>query len=359
MIRKHIFTAGPCLLPQRVYDEAAAAMRDFAGTGVSVLSVSHRSGEWVALMDDTRALWRELLAIPDGYEVVFMAGGASMQFLCVAANLLRRKAGYVNSGVWAAKAMKEAQGFGNAVELASSADRNFSYVPRGYEIPEDLDYLHITTNNTIYGTQLREDPVCPVHLVADMSSDILSRPVDVSRYALIYGGAQKNAGTAGVGFAIIRPDILGKVERHIPSMLDYKVQINNGSMFNTPPVFPVFVMNRTLHWIKDSGGVEALEKLNRAKADVLYAEVDRNSLFRGTAAVEDRSLMNVTFDMAPGFENLLDPFVDYATRSGIVGIRGHRLAGGLRASIYNACTMEDVQELVNCMKDFEKTYGRW
>ncbi|MCQ2169965.1 MAG: 3-phosphoserine/phosphohydroxythreonine transaminase [Bacteroidales bacterium] len=357
MTRKHIFTAGPCLLPQRVYDDAVAALGNFAGTGVPVLSVSHRSREWVELMDETRALWRELLNIPAGYEVVFMAGGASMQFLCVAANLLRTKAGYVNSGIWAGKALKEAQGFGNACEIASSADRNFSYVPRGYEIPAGLDYLHITSNNTVFGTQLREDMDCPVPLVADMSSDILSRPVDVSKYALIYGGAQKNAGTAGVGFAIVNPGILGKTGRHIPSMLDYRVQIDNGSMFNTPPVFSIFIMNRTLHWIKDSGGVCALQKLNRAKADALYAEVDRNPLFRGTACPQDRSLMNVTFDMASGYEALLDSFVDFAQGRDIVGIKGHRLAGGLRASIYNACTMEDVLALTDCMKEFEKKNG--
>lgn len=359
MTRKHIFTAGPCLLPRLVYDEASEALHDFAGTGVSVLSVSHRSQQWGAVMDDTRDLWKELLHIPDGYEVILMAGGASMQFLCVAMNLLENKAGYINTGIWAGKALKEARGIGNAIEVASSANRNFSYVPRGYEIPADLDYLHITTNNTAYGTQLREDIDCPVNLVADMSSDILSRPVDVSRYALIYGGAQKNAGTAGLGFALIRRDALGKVGRYIPSILDYRVQIENGSMFNTPPVFSIYVMNRTLHWIKDRGGVEAMEKLNRAKADALYAEVDRNTMFCGTADIRDRSNMNVCFDMAPGYGDLLDTFVDFALKYDIVGVRGHRLAGGLRASIYNACTMEDVQALVDCMKDFEQMYRRW
>lgn len=299
-MKKHIFNAGPCLLPQEAYDAAIEAIRDFAGTGVSILSISHRTKEWDAIMDDTRALWKELLHIPDGYEVVFLGGGASLQFLYIPMNFLEKKAAYVDTGVWAHKAFKEAKGLGNAIEIASSSDKNYNYVPKGYEIPADADYLHITTNNTIYGTELKKDIDCPVPLIADMSSDILSRPVDVSKYTVIYGGAQKNAGPAGVAFAIIRKDALGKVSRYLPTMLDYRVHIDKLSMFNTPPVFSIFVMHETLKWVKAQGGVEAVQKRNELKAKTLYDEIDRNPLFTGTAAKEDRSLMNICFVMAPG-----------------------------------------------------------
>ena len=291
--------------------------------------------------------------IPDDYEVVLLGGGASLQFLYVAMNLLENKAAYLETGVWAKKALKEAKGLGNAYAIASSADRNYSYIPKGYEIPADLDYFHITTNNTIYGTEIREDIDCPVPLVADMSSDIMSRPVDVSKYALIYGGAQKNVGPAGVAFAIVRKDILGKVSRYIPTMLDYRTHIDKGSMFNTPPVFSIFIMNETLKWIKSMGGVEEIHKLNLRKAETLYAEIDRNSMFIGTADKEDRSIMNVCFVMAPGKEALQDEFLAFAKERGMVGIKGHRSVGGFRASIYNACTQEDVEALVDCMKEFE------
>ena len=254
---KHVFNAGPCLLPKVAIDNAVDALRDFKGTGVSLISTSHRSKAWVEVMDECRALWKELLNIPDTHEVLFLGGGASLEFLMVAMNYLEKKAGYLDTGVWAHKALKEAQGLGEAVAVARSADRNYSYIPKGYEIPSDLDYFHVTTNNTIYGTELREDIDCPVPLVADMSSDILSRRVDVSKYALIYGGAQKNAGPAGVAFVIVRKDSLGKVSRHIPTMLDYRVHIDKGSMFNTPPVFSIFVMNETLKWLKSIGGVDA------------------------------------------------------------------------------------------------------
>ncbi|HAZ74211.1 MAG TPA: 3-phosphoserine/phosphohydroxythreonine transaminase, partial [Rikenellaceae bacterium] len=266
------------------------------------------------------------------------------------------KAGYLDTGVWAKKALKEAQGLGNAVAIASSADKNYSYIPKGYVIPADLDYFHITTNNTIYGTEIKEDIDCPVPLIADMSSDILSRKVDVSKYALIYGGAQKNAGPAGVTFAIIRKDSLGKVSRYIPTMLDYRVHIDKGSMFNTPPVFSIFVMNETLKWLKSIGGIDAIHTLDVKKAETLYAEIDRNSMFTGTAAKEDRSIMNVCFVMAPGHEGLQDEFMEYAKNCGMVGIKGHRSVGGFRASIYNACTQEDVEALVKCMQDFEKSH---
>jgi phosphoserine aminotransferase len=353
MDKVHVFNAGPCLLPQVVYDKAIEAIKDFKGTGVSLLSISHRTKEWEATMDETRALWKELLHIPDEYETVFLGGGASLQFLYVAMNYLENKAAYLDTGVWAHKALKEAAGIGNAYAIACSADKNYSYIPKGFDIPKDLDYLHITTNNTIYGTEIKHDMDCPVPLIADMSSDILSRPVDVSKYALIYGGAQKNAGPAGVIFAIIRKDGLGKVSRYLPTMLDYRTHIDKGSMFNTPPVFSIYVMNETLKWVKSIGGVEAMNKINVRKADTLYAEIDRNSLFRGTAAKEDRSIMNICFVMAEGKEDLADEFMAFAKERHIIGIKGHRSVGGFRASTYNACTQEDVEALVKAMQDFE------
>ena len=354
MDKVHVFNAGPCLLPQVVYDKAIEAIKDFKGTGVSLLSISHRTKEWEATMDETRALWKELLHIPDEYEVVFLGGGASLQFLYVAMNFLEHKAAYLDTGVWAHKALKEAQGLGDAYAIACSADKNYSYIPKGFDIPKDLDYLHITTNNTIYGTEIHTDMDCPVPLIADMSSDILSRPVDVSKYTLIYGGAQKNAGPAGVIFAIIRKDALGKVSRYLPTMLDYRTHIDKGSMFNTPPVFSIYVMNETLKWVKSIGGVEAMYKINKRKADTLYAEIDRNSLFRGTAAKEDRSIMNICFIMAEGKEDLADEFMTFAKERHIIGIKGHRSVGGFRASTYNACSQEDVEALVKAMQDFEK-----
>ena len=354
MSKVHVFNAGPCLLPQVVYDRAIEAIKDFSGTGVSVLSISHRTKEWDAVMEGTRALWKELLNIPDGYEVVFLGGGASLEFLYVAMNYLEKKAAYLDTGTWAHKALKEAQGIGNAYALASSADKNYSYIPKGYTIPTDVDYLHITTNNTIFGTEIKEDIDSPVPLIADMSSDIMSRPVDVSKYALIYGGAQKNVGPAGVIFAIIKKDTLGRVSRYIPTMLDYRTHIDKGSLFNTPPVFPIYVMYETLNWIKSLGGVEAMHKINLKKAETLYAEIDRNPLFTGTAAVEDRSIMNVCFVMNEGYENLQDEFLSYAKGRNMVGIKGHRSVGGFRASLYNACSQEDVEALVECMRDFEK-----
>lgn len=353
MSEVHVFNAGPCLLPQQAIDSSIEALKNFKGTGISVLSVSHRSKEWGAVMDEVRANWKELLNIPDTHEVVFLGGGASLQFLYVAMNFLEHKAAYLDTGVWAHKALQQAQGIGEAYALACSADRNYSYIPKGYVIPTDVDYFHITTNNTIYGTEIKEDIDSPVPLVADMSSDIMSRPVDVSKYAMIYGGAQKNVGPAGVVFAIIRKDALGKVSRYIPTMLDYRTHIDKESMFNTPPVFSIFVMNETLKWLKGIGGVEAVNKLDIEKADILYNEIDRNSLFTGTAAKEDRSIMNVCFVMAPGYESLQDEFFAFAKGRGMVGIKGHRSVGGFRASIYNACTKEDVNALAGCMREFE------
>ena len=353
MKKVHNFTAGPCALPQAAIDKAIEALKDFKGTGIPVISISHRTKEWEAVMDECRALWKELLNIPDTHEVVFLGGGASMGFLYVAMNFLENKAGYLETGVWAKKALKEAKGLGNAYAVASSAETVFNYIPKGYEIPADLDYFHITSNNTIYGTEIKEDIDCPVPLIADMSSDIMSRPVDVSKYAMIYGGAQKNVGPAGVAFFIVKKDLLGKVSRYIPTMLDLRTHIDGGSMFNTPPVFAIYVMNETLRWLKEMGGVEAIQKINQEKAALLYAEIDRNPLFNGTAAVEDRSLMKVCFVMAEGYEHLQDEFMAFAKERGMTGIKGHRSVGGFRASIYNACPVESVQALVDCMKEFE------
>ena len=358
MKQVHNFNAGPCILPDQAIENSIEALKDFMGTGMSVIEVSHRSKEWSAVMDECRALWKELLNIPDTHEVLFLGGGASMQFLYVAMNFLENKAGYLETGVWAKKALKEAKGLGNAYAVASSADKTYCYIPKDYEIPSDLDYFHITTNNTIYGTEIRYDMDCPVPLIADMSSDIMSRPVDVSKYALIYGGAQKNVGPAGVAFAIVRKDALGKVSRYIPTMLDYRTHVDGGSMFNTPPVFPIFVMKETLKWLKGIGGVEAINKINVEKARVLYDEIDRNSLFVGTAAREDRSIMNVCFVMAPGHEALQDEFLEFAKGKGMVGIKGHRSVGGFRASIYNACPVESVKALIACMQEFESIKSR-
>ena len=353
MKKVHNFNAGPCVLPQAAIDATIEALKDFSGTGMPVICVSHRSKEWDAVMDETRALWRELLDIPEEYEILFLGGGASTQFLMVAMNLLENKAAYLETGVWAKKALKEAKGIGNAVCVASSADKTYCYIPKDYEIPTDIDYFHITTNNTIYGTEIKEDIDCPVPLIADMSSDIMSRPVDVSKYDLIYGGAQKNVGPAGVIFAIIKKDSLGRVSRYIPTMLDYRTHIDKLSMFNTPPVFSIFMMNETLKWLKGIGGVEAIHKIDTEKANLLYGEIDRNPLFVGTAAKEDRSIMNVCFVMAPGYETLQDEFFAFAKERGMIGIKGHRSVGGFRASLYTACTLEDVQALVDCMKEFE------
>lgn len=356
MKKVHNFTAGPCVLPQQAIDNAIEALKDFKGTGVPVISISHRTKEWEAVMNECRALWKELLNIPDDYEVLFLGGGASMGFLYVAMNFLDNKAGYLETGVWAKKALKEAKGLGNAYAVASSAETVYNYIPKNFEVPSDLDYLHVTTNNTIYGTELHEDLDCPVPLIADMSSDIMSRPVDVSKYAMIYGGAQKNVGPAGVAFYIVKKDMLGKVSRYIPTMLNLKTHLDGESMFNTPPVFAIYVMNETLKWLKEQGGVEAIYEVNKKKAELLYGEIDRNPLFKGTAAVEDRSIMNVCFVMAEGYEALQDEFMAFAKEKGMTGIKGHRSVGGFRASIYNACPMESVQALVDCMKEFEQLH---
>jgi len=355
-MKKHNFYAGPSILPQPVLEKAAQAVLDFNGSGLSILSISHRSPDFDAVMAGVDTLFRELLDIPENYRILLLGGGASTQFFEVAANFLGRKAGYVNTGVWSKKAIKEARRYGEVEVLASSEDRNFCYIPKGFAIPEDLDYLHITTNNTIYGTEYHEDLSSPVPLVADMSSDILSRKIDVKKYAMIYGGAQKNLAPAGVTFVIIRDDMLDRIVRDLPTMVSYKTHADNNSMFNTPPVFPIYVMMETLKWAKEIGGVGELRRRNVEKASLLYGEIDRNPLFVGTADREDRSLMNICFVMNKGYEELAPEFLAFAKERGMVGIKGHRLVGGFRASCYNALPKESVEALVACMQEFEKLH---
>ena len=355
-MKKYNFGAGPSILPQEVMKATAEACVDFQGMGLSLMEISHRTKEFQAVMDEAQALFKELLNIPEGYSVLFVGGGASMEFCMVPFNLFEKKAAYLNTGVWAKKAMKEAKLFGEVVEVASSADANYTFIPKEYEIPADADYFHITTNNTIYGTELRKDLDSPVTLVADMSSDIFSRPIDVSKYGIIYGGAQKNLSMAGVTFVIVKNEILGKVSRQIPTMLDYRTHVEKGSMFNTPPVVPVFCALQNLKWIKAQGGVEEMERRAHARAELLYAEIDRNKLFRGTAVKEDRSLMNICFVMNDEYKELEADFLKFASEKGMVGIKGHRSVGGFRASCYNAMPLEGVQALVDCMKEYESLH---
>ena len=357
LMKKFNFSAGPSMLPQETYEATAKAILDFDNS-FSLMQVSHRSKAFQVVMDETIELFKELLDIPSGYSVLFLGGGASLQFCMVPFNLLEKKAAYLNTGTWASKAEKEAKLCGEVVQVASSKDGNYSYIPKKYNIPLDADYFHITTNNTIFGTELHEDLDSPIPVVADMSSDIFSRPVDVSKYGLIYGGAQKNLGPSGVSFVVVKDDILGKVNRKIPSMLDYRIHIENESMFNTPPVVPIYAMLQTLKWLKAKGGVSAMHKLNKEKAAVLYNEIDRSSVFKGTAAVEDRSLMNVCFVMAPGYEGYDAEFLDFAKERGLYDLKGHRSVGGFRASIYNAMPLEGVQQLVDAMQEFEKKIAK-
>ena len=353
-MKKHNFYAGPSILPQETIKSTAEAVLNFAGTGLSLLEVSHRGKEFQAVMDETTALFKELLDVPAGYEVVFLGGGASLQFCMVPFNILNKKAAYLNTGVWATKAQKEAKLFGEVVEVASSKDKNFCYIPKNYTVPADADYFHITTNNTIYGTELHKDPEVSVPLVADMSSDIFSRPIDISKYSIIYGGAQKNLAPAGVTFAIVKQDALGKVERAIPTMLDYRTHIDKGSMFNTPPCVAVFGALQTLRWLKAQGGVEEMMRRKVVKADILYSEIERNKLFKPTVTeVADRSYMNICFVMNEEYAELEKEFVEFATSKGMMGIKGHRSVGGFRASCYNALPVESVEALVAGMKEFE------
>ncbi len=353
-MKKYNFSAGPSILPREAVEATAEAVLNFNNTTFSIMEVSHRSKDFQAVMDETVELFKELLDIPAGYSVLFLGGGASLQFCMVPFNLLEKKAAYLNTGTWANKAMKEAKLFGEVVEVASSKDKNYSYIPKEYKVPTDADYFHITTNNTIFGTELHEDLDSPVPLVADMSSDIFARPIDISKYALIYGGAQKNLAPAGVTFVIVKDEILGKVTRTIPTMLDYKTHIEGGSMFNTPPVTPIYTAMQTLRWLKKNGGVPAMYAKNKEKANLLYSEIDRNAAFVGTAVKEDRSMMNVCFVMATGYEGHEKDFLAFVQERGLDGLKGHRSVGGFRASIYNAMPKEGVEALVKAMQDFEK-----
>ena len=353
-MKKYNFGAGPSILPQEVMKATADACVEFGDTGLSLMEISHRTKDFQAVMDEAQALFKELLDIPEGYSVLFLGGGASLEFCMVPFNLLEKKAAYLNTGVWAKKAMKEAKLFGEVVEVASSADANYTFIPKDYEIPADADYFHITTNNTIYGTEIRKDLDSPVTLVADMSSDIFSRKVDVSKYGLIYGGAQKNLSMAGVTFVIVKDEILGHVSRAIPTMLDYRTHVEKGSMFNTPPVVPIYCALQNLRWIKSQGGVEEMERRAKERAALLYAEIDRNPLFRGTAKAEDRSLMNICFVMNDEYKEHEAAFLAFAQGRGMQGIKGHRSVGGFRASCYNAMSVEGVKALIACMQDFEK-----
>ena len=353
-MKKYNFGAGPCILPREVIEKTANAILDFNGIGLSIAEISHRSKDFQPVMDEAMALVKEVLNVPEGYSVLFLGGGASLEFCMIPFNFLVKKAGYLNTGVWAKKAMKEAKLFGDVVEVASSADENYTYLPKNFDVPTDLDYLHITTNNTIYGTEYHKDLDVPVRLIGDMSSDIFSRPVDVSKYDCIYGGAQKNLSMAGVTFIIIKDEVLGRVQREIPTMLDYRTHIKKGSMFNTPPVVPIYTALENLRWIKANGGVETMEKLAKERADIVYGEIDRNKLFRGTVKCEeDRSYMNICFVLNDEYADLQDEFFKFATERGMVGIKGHRDVGGFRASCYNAMTVEGCKALVETMKEFE------
>ncbi len=353
---KHNFGAGPCILPKEVFQQASEAVIDFNNTGLSILEISHRSKEFEAVIDEATQLVRELLAVPQGYSILFLQGGASLQFAMAPLNLLPEggKAAYLDTGVWATKALKEAKKFGTVDVVASSIDKNYSYIPKGYAIPTDAAYFHYTANNTIYVTEVFDKPETALPVVVDMSSDIFSREINVADYDLIYAGAQKNMGPAGVTLVIVKDDILGKSGRILPSMLDYQLHINGGSMYNTPPVYSIFVSMLNLRWLKAKGGVSVLEQENIIKARALYDEIDRNPLFKGTAAVEDRSRMNVTFVMdTPELEA---EFLALAKERNLIGIKGHRSVGGFRASIYNALPLSSVNALIDAMKEFEDTH---
>lgn len=353
-MKKHNFYAGPSILSEYTIKNTAAAVENFADMGLSLLEISHRSKQFVAVIDEARSLIKELLDVPAGYEVVFLGGGASLQFCMAPYNFLNKKASYLDTGTWASKAIKEAKFFGEVEVVASSKDKNYTYIPKDYTIAEDADYFHFTTNNTIYGSEIRKDLDVKQRLIADMSSDIFSRPVDVSKYDLIYAGAQKNLAPAGVTLAIVRVDALGHVDRPIPTMLNYKTHIDKDSMYNTPPVLPIYSALQTLKWYKSLGGIEAMEKTDKEKAARLYDAIDSSKIFVGTAKPEDRSIMNVCFVLRPEYADLDKKFLEFTGERGIVGIKGHRSVGGFRASIYNAMPMESVQVLIDAMKDFEK-----
>lgn len=352
-MKKHNFYAGPSILNEGVIKEAGKAVENFAGTGLSILEVSHRSKEFVAVVDETKKLFAELLDIPETHDVVFMGGGASLQFYMSALNFLKTKAAYLDTGSWANKAIKEAKRVGEVVVVGSSKEDTYSYIPE-YTVPEDVDYFHYTSNNTIYGTEIREDPEVKAPLISDMSSDIFSRPIDFSKYLLVYGGAQKNLAPAGVTFAVVRKDAVEKVDRDLPTMLNYQTHIEKESMFNTPPVFPIYVALQTLRWYKELGGIEVLQKMNEEKAALLYNAIDESKIFRGTAREQDRSLMNICFVMKDEYKEKEADFLKFATDRGMLGIKGHRSVGGFRASTYNSLPIDSVRALVETMKEFEK-----
>lgn len=355
-MKKYNFNAGPSILPREVIENTAKQCLDFNGSGLSLMEISHRAKDFQPVVDEAVALIKELLQIPEGYSVLFLGGGASLEFCMVPYNFLIKKAAYLNTGTWSKKAIKEAKLFGEVVEVASSAESNFTYIPKGWSCPTDVDYLHVTTNNTIFGTEIPTDLDVPVPMIADMSSDIFSRPVDVSKYDCIYAGAQKNLAMAGVTLVIVKDEKLGRAPRQIPTMLDYRTHVEKGSMFNTPPVVPIYCALETLRWLKNNGGLEAMDKLAHERAEILYGEIDRNKLFRGTVKEEDRSLMNICFVMNDEYAELEKPFLEYAMSKGMVGIKGHRSVGGFRASCYNAQTIEGVNALVQCMKEFEASH---
>ena len=352
-MKKYNFNAGPSMLPREVIENTAKQILDFNGSGLSLAEISHRAKDFQPVVDEAEALIKELLNVPEGYSVLFLGGGASLEFCMIPFNFLIKKAAYLNTGVWAKKAMKEAKFFGEVVEVASSADANYTFIPKDWSCPADADYLHITSNNTIYGTEIRKDLDVNVPMISDMSSDIFSRPVDVSKYDCIYAGAQKNLSMAGVTVIILKNDKLGKAPREIPTMLDYRTHVDKGSMFNTPPVVPIYTALENLRWIKKKGGVEAMDRRANERAEIVYSEIERNKLFKGTVKEEDRSVMNICFVMNDEYKELEKPFLDYAISKGMVGIKGHRSVGGFRASCYNAQTIEGVNALVKCMKDFE------
>ena len=355
-MKKYNFNAGPSMLPREVIENTAKQILDFNGSGLSLAEISHRAKDFQPVVDEAEALVKELLDVPEGYKVLFLGGGASLEFCMIPYNFLIKKAAYLNTGVWAKKAMKEAKLFGEVVEVASSADANYTFIPKGWTVPADADYLHITTNNTIYGTEVRKDYDVSVPMIADMSSDIFSRPVDVAKYNAIYAGAQKNLSMAGVTIVIVKEDALGNAPRQIPTMLDYRTHVDKGSMFNTPPVVPIYTALENLRWIKAQGGVKEMDRRANERAKMLYSEIDRNKLFKGTVAEEDRSVMNLCFVMNEEYAELEKEFLDFAIGKGMVGVKGHRSVGGFRASCYNAQTIEGVQALIDCMKEFENNH---
>jgi len=355
-MKAHNFNAGPAVLPRIAIENTAKAILELNGIGMSLIEISHRSKDFQAVIDEAFALMRELLDIPQGYQVLFLGGGASTQFATIPMNFLKTKAAYLETGVWAKKALKEAKGFGETITVASSADKNFNYIPKGYVIPKDADYFHITTNNTIYGTEIRYDMDSPIPLIADMSSDFLSRPTDISKYVMVYGGAQKNIGPAGCTFVIIKEDFMNSIaNRHIPTMFKYGTHAEEGSMFNTPPVMPIFTIKETLKWLKAIGGLKAIEKINIEKANILYDAIDSSRVFVGTSEKDSRSLMNICFVLKPEYAEKEEAFMSFAKSKGMIGIKGHRSVGGFRASTYNACPTESVIAFVDCMKEFEKS----